>query len=240
MSIAHFLAWSSKSTSELLKRGVAHTSAGLWSVDGFGRTCLHLAASRGNIDILGYLLERASLNEVRRTDNEGRTALHYTVQSKRLKAVDMLLASGADLYAKDNLSQNLLHCAARWGNLEAAQKVLALDNSKVLLSPNKHGHLPSYLACSPKKTEVRNFLGGAEAAAGLGMDPKRQEPPYRNSSTGMFHKAKLDALPSVQYWINVLIIAMLLSALDWIFIRYLAVPVTSATICIFLAWFRIE
>ncbi|KAL8714062.1 MAG: hypothetical protein Q9225_006637 [Loekoesia sp. 1 TL-2023] len=240
MSIAHFLAWSSKSTSELLEKGVAHTSAGLWSVDGFGRTCLHLAASRGNIDILGYLLERASLTEVRRKDYEGRTALHYTVQSKRLKAVDMLLASGADLHAKDNLSQNLLHFAARWGNLEAAQKVLALDNSKVLLSPDKHGHLPSYLACSPKATEVRNFLGGAEAAASLDMVSKRQEPSYQSSSPGMFPKAKLNALPSVQYSISVLIVATLLSALNSVSIRGFAVPVVSATVCVILAWLRIE
>lgn len=81
MSITHFLAWSSRGTSEVFERGVAHDSIDLWSADGFGRTCLHLAASRGNAGLLKYLLERASPTEAQRKDNEGRTALHYAVQS---------------------------------------------------------------------------------------------------------------------------------------------------------------
>lgn len=113
MSIFHYVAWSSKSSSELLKRSVAYASTGLWAIDDSGRTCLHLAAERGNVDILGYLLERSNLTEIRRTDNEGRTTLHYAMQNKRLKTIDLLLANDGDLYAKDNSSRNVLHHAAR-------------------------------------------------------------------------------------------------------------------------------
>ena len=165
ISIAHYLAWSSKSTSVLFEKAVRHTSAGLWSVDGFGRTSLHLAASRGNLDILGYLLERASLSEVRRADNEGRTAIHYTVQNPRLEAVNMLLANGGELSVKDNSARTVLHHAARWGNLEAAQKIIALGDSEVLLSPDKNGNMPSHLACGLKSIPLRNFLLSLEAAA---------------------------------------------------------------------------
>lgn len=136
----------------------------------FGRTSLHFAASRGNLDILGYLLERASLTEVRRADNEGRTAIHYTVQSPRLEAVDMLLASGGELSVRDNSARTVLHHAALWGNLEAARKVMALGDSEVLLSPDKSGHMPSHLACGLKAIPVRDFLLSLEAAASLRME----------------------------------------------------------------------
>ena len=199
MSIVHFLAWSSKSTSKLLEKGVTHTAAGLWSVDGFGRTCLHLAASRGNLEILEYLLERASLTEVRRADNEGRTALHYTVQNKRLKTVDMLLSRGGDLCAKDHSARTVLHHAARWGNLEAVQKVVALSDSKVLLSPDKNGNMPSHLACGLKATAVRRYL----------IDLEKAELQYQSSNADTIPKVKCDVLSSSQLWISMITLAML-------------------------------
>ncbi|KAL8884517.1 MAG: hypothetical protein Q9192_006828 [Flavoplaca navasiana] len=195
MSIAHFLAWSSKSTSELFEKAVRHTSAGLWSVDGFGRTSLHLAASRGNLDILGYLLERASLSEVRRADNEGRTAIHYTVQNPRLEALDMLLASGGELSAKDNSARTVLHHAARWGNLEAAQKVMALGDSEVLLLPDKNGKMPSHLACGLKAIPVRNFLLSLEAAASFG---KEANPISVDAASGTAGEALVNGACSAQ------------------------------------------
>ena len=195
ISIAHFLAWSSKSTSELFEKAVRHTSAGLWSVDGYGRTSLHLAASRGNLDILGYLLERASLTEVRRADNEGRTAIHYTVQSPRLEAVDMLLASGGELSVKDDSARTVLHHAAHWGNLEAAQKVMALGDSEFLLSPDKSGHMPSHLAFGLKAIPVRDFLLSLEAAASL---RKEANPSLVDAASGTASEALVNGACSAQ------------------------------------------
>ncbi|KAL8910594.1 MAG: hypothetical protein Q9171_004133 [Xanthocarpia ochracea] len=196
ISIAHFLAWSSKGSSELFEKAVRHTSAGLWSVDGFGRTSLHLAASRGNLDILGYLLERASLTEVRRADNEGRTAIHYTVQNQRLEAVDMLLASGGELSVKDNSARTVLHHAARWGNIEAAQKAMALGDGEVLLSPDKSGHMPSHLARGLKAIPVRNFLLGLEAAASL---RKEANPSSVDAASWIVGEALVNGACSAQY-----------------------------------------
>ena len=167
MSIAHFLAWSSKSTPGLFERSLAYTSTELWHVDGFGRTCLHFAASRGNINILEYLLERSSVREVRRKDYEGRTALHYAAQNKRAKTIDLLVAAGADLYARDNLSRTVLHEAARWGYLEVAQKMVALGKRTYLVSPDKDGRMPSFLVQGREMPALalRRFLADLESTA---------------------------------------------------------------------------
>lgn len=56
MSITHYLAWSSKSTVEIFQRGHLYDDTDLLSADRLGRTCLHFAASRGNLGVLSYLI----------------------------------------------------------------------------------------------------------------------------------------------------------------------------------------
>lgn len=73
MSITHFLAWSSKSTPEIFQRGHLYDDADLLSADSFGRTCLHFAASRGNLGVLSYLVRRVSSEDVEKKDIQGRT-----------------------------------------------------------------------------------------------------------------------------------------------------------------------
>ena len=211
MSIAHFVAWSSKSTSDMFERSVSHTLTGLWSVDDLGRTCLHLAASRGNIDILEYLLERCSSFELRRKDKQGRAALHYAMQSKRLRAIDMLLAAGGDLYAKDKSSRTVLHHAARWQNLKAVQRIIALGDCKVLLSPDKDGHTPSSLAQGRDATALRGLLISLERAAGV-----EARPPENGRLSRIFNLGRIPVLSrkspaSALYWTCILVLAVLLS-----------------------------
>lgn len=212
MSIAHFVAWSSKSTSDMFGRSVSHTSTGLWSVDGLGRTCLHLAAARGNIDVLEYLLQRCSPSEVRRKDRQGRAALHYAAQSKRLRAIDMLLAGGGDLYAKDKSSRTVLHYAARWQNLKAAQRIITLGDYKVLLSPDKEGHTPSTLAQGRNATALRGLLISLERAAGLEARPTEKDRlSPQISNLGKIPVLRRRPLSSALYWTCILVLAILLS-----------------------------
>lgn len=239
MSIAHFVAWSSKSTPELFARSRAYTSGGLWSVDGFGRTCLHLAASRGNVDVLKYLLERAILAEIRRTDNEGRTALHYAVQSKkRLYSIDLLLDKGGDLHAKDKSFRSVLHYAAQWENLEAAQKLIALGDSEVLLAPDRDGHMPSHLVRGLKATALQSFLTGLESGVSHGTVSERQPSKDQGSGIVIISKTKHIALSSTLLWVGMMAYTILLSALGLGSVHDIMVLVFPAVICTFLSLTR--
>ena len=231
MSIAHFLAWSSKSTPGLFRRGLAYTSTNLWYVDGFGRTCLHLAASRGNVDILEYLLERSSVTEVRRKDYEGRTALHYAAQNKRVKTIDLLLTGGGDLHAKDNLSRTVLHDAARWGNLEVVQKVVALGKSEILLSPDKDGQMPSFLVPGQKvpAPTLRRFLADSESTATLKTNSKEQTSLDQGSSTGILPKASSNTFSSKAGLVRMMAFAVVPSASRYVSVQGI-VPYVIATI----------
>ncbi|KAL9596847.1 MAG: hypothetical protein Q9219_005517 [cf. Caloplaca sp. 3 TL-2023] len=198
MSITHYLAWSSKSTPELFSRGLHHTSTDVWYVDGLGRTCLHLAASRGNIALLEHLLERFDVTEVQRRDCEGRTALHYAAQNNRVKTIDLLLDGGGDIHARDNMLRTVLHEAARWVNLEVAQKVLALGKSQVLLSPDRNGQLPSFLVPDGKAPEaaLRRFLADLESTVSLKAGIKGQIPLDQESSTKkLFQLSSVNPFP---------------------------------------------
>ncbi|KAL8913322.1 MAG: hypothetical protein Q9171_001799 [Xanthocarpia ochracea] len=165
MSVTHFIAWSSKSTVMDFQRGRMHDLTDLWAPDNSGRTCLHLAASRGNLKILEYLLERAAPHQVRGTDIGGCPPLHYAVRSTRVTiAVDLILAKGGNILAKDHLSCNILHHAARWNNLEAVEKVLTLRANKILLAEDKHGRMPSHYARGDPLSAVYKYLSQVEPA----------------------------------------------------------------------------
>ena len=219
MSIAHFVAWSSKSTSRLFRRSLTYTSTDIWHADGFGRTCLHFAASRGNINILEYLLERSSVSEVRRKDCEGRTALHYAARNKRLKTIDLLLAAGGDLHARDNLSRTVLHEAARWGNMEVAQKIVALGKSTSLISPDKHGQIPSLLVSGRviPALALRRFLTDIESTeASLKTISKGYSPLDHIPSPGLLSKVSISIAALKSIWVRAIIFAIVSAASGYV------------------------
>ena len=166
MSITHFLAWSSKSTQQAFEKGHTYDTADIWLADHLGRSCLHLATSRGNLSVLSYLLKRASPFEVNRKDVQGCTPLHYAVQSSRApKTIELLMANGCSAHAVDNIGQTALHWAATWSNLEAAKKLISLGCDQFLLSPDKNGRLPSELLSKAKEPAFHEFLIAHELPA---------------------------------------------------------------------------
>ncbi|KAL8918596.1 MAG: hypothetical protein Q9172_005350 [Xanthocarpia lactea] len=201
MSITHFIAWSSKSTVMDLQRGQMHDLTDLWAPDNSGRTCLHLAASRGNLNILEYLLERAAPHQVRGTDIGGCPPLHYAVRSTRVTiVVDLILAKGGNILAKDHLGCNILHHAARWNNLEAVEKVLTLRANKILLAEDKHGRMPSQYARGDPLSAVYKYLSQVEPA--ISPELKQSQAVSLQSSNNDICLKIQDVTPSKRTWLT--------------------------------------
>lgn len=165
MSIAHFLAWSSQTTPEVFERGRARDTTDLWSADSSGRTCLHYVASRGNLELLQYLLDRAPPSVIHRLDDDGQTVVHYAVRSSRMNAtLEMLRAKGLNVFAMDARLRNVLHHAAKWRELEVIEKLMGLlEHERGLLLPDENGQMPSDIAYRVNSSAVYLYLQRLES-----------------------------------------------------------------------------
>lgn len=171
MSITHFLAWSSKSTIEIFQRGRLYDDADLLSTDNLGRTCLHFAASRGNLAVLSYLVKQVSLEDVEKKDIEGRTPFHYAAESSRAAGViDTLLSRGCNIYAVDDTGRTALHWAARWNNCKTVKKLMAMVGGRMLLLSDKNGRLPSREVCQNRAPALYRYLRDLESSGGLSTE----------------------------------------------------------------------
>ncbi len=172
MSITHFLAWSSKSTPEIFQRGHLYDDADLLSADNLGRTCLHFAASRGNLGVLSYIIRRVSSEDLEKKDIQGRTPFHYAAESSRAAGViDTLMARGCNIHAVDDKGRTALHWAARWNNFEAVKKLIAIGGGETLVLPDRNGRMPSREVSQTREQALYGYLRDLESFGGLGTKP---------------------------------------------------------------------
>uniref|UniRef100_A0A8C5GVK7 Ankyrin repeat domain 52 n=1 Tax=Gouania willdenowi TaxID=441366 RepID=A0A8C5GVK7_GOUWI len=78
--------------------------------DNFGRTCLHAAASGGNVECLNLLL--SSGTDLNKRDNIGRTPLHYAAANGRYQCTVTLVSAGAEVNEPDQMGCTPLHYSA--------------------------------------------------------------------------------------------------------------------------------
>ena len=168
LSITHMLAWSSRSTVALFRRGLLFDHGDIMSTDVLGRTSVHFATSRGNIEILSYLLCHLSLEQVEKRDDQGRTPFLYAAESSRAaQAIDMLAAKGCDVSVVDCTGRGALHWAARWDNFDAANKLMTMVNEGAMLLTNTKALRLSEEAKQKKVTDIYRHLRDWEFSQGL-------------------------------------------------------------------------
>jgi ankyrin repeat protein len=96
--------------------------------DDFNRTPLHMAASRGNVEIVKMLIDAGSDANVQ--SNIGYTPLHVAASWGRLEIAKMLIDAGAYVDVQDKSGWTPLHVAASLGRVEIAQMLIGAGARK--------------------------------------------------------------------------------------------------------------
>lgn len=115
-----------------------------------GERALHLAARRGNIELVNLLQNRARADP-NAIDSLGRTPLMMacTSEQNRVPTVRLLLKAGADPTSADNSGFTALHLAARHGHTELVDMLYtgAPSTLTALLRHKVENYSPLAMAC---------------------------------------------------------------------------------------------
>jgi ankyrin repeat protein len=90
--------------------------------DKYGQTPMHIAAGKGNSEIVELLVDERGDKEAQ--DNNGQTPLHVAAKSGKIEAVRVLVRKGANKRAKDADDRTPLHLA-----LDCATALILLDSN---------------------------------------------------------------------------------------------------------------
>jgi ankyrin repeat protein len=158
-TVLHYLAWSSQSTRQELMRCLQPADKLQLSIkDSQGRSILHYAAQRGNIDLIKFLLGRPEAASLCMPDSLGRTLLHHATESGRVSTIDLFLAHHLDRDAVDNRGHTILHHACQWGNLRAVKHLLDLGFEYQLDTVDNEKLTPLQLARQYRSESVVQYL----------------------------------------------------------------------------------
>ena len=120
------------------------------AVDGHGRTALHLAASKGHVEVIRKLLRRNCPINLR--DRKGYTAIFHAAQSGQTEVVVELIANGAEKYLQQHGTP--LHRAATFGHLETVEALLSDVSGCSVRAVDGHGRTALHLAAFNGHVEV--------------------------------------------------------------------------------------
>lgn len=174
MTIAHYTTWTKQSTLADIKPFLVAQDVFLSAKDVYGRTVLHLAAQRGNIALVGSLLQLTDWSVKQVQDNAGRTPLHYATESTRVRVIDMLKDSGIRADDVDVYGRTALHHSAAEGTLAAVKHLTCTADERQLARKDGEGKSILRLACEHKNLEVVEYL---RSVRGMTLAPSKTSLP---------------------------------------------------------------
>ena len=123
-----------------------------------GLNCLHIAALKGHLNLCKTLIDKHKF-DVAMTDNNGRTALHFSAQSGKYDLVTYFADMGTDIQLKTNDGRNCLHVAAFMGHLNLCKTLIEKHKFDVDMTDNDGWTALHSSAQSGKYDLVTYFAG---------------------------------------------------------------------------------
>jgi ankyrin repeat protein len=153
------------------------------------RQSLFTAAMEGDLKKANAMLKNSPGLVFSRDSSYGSTALHWAAGKGRKEIVELLLANGADVNAKNKDGETPLYLAARDGRMDAVE--LLLTKGADVNAKNKDGETPLYLVAGDGRKDVVELLlaKGADVNA---KDKDRFPALHRAASRG--HKEIVELL----------------------------------------------
>eukprot|EP00752_Nemacystus_decipiens_P014163 g12594.t1 len=144
------------------------------TTDEHGRTPLHVAAMKGQTEMVQLLLLKGADKDALTADNRSFPALFLAIESNNVATARALLAGGADVNAPHAvLSRTALHMAAQTGHVEMLRAML--EHGADLHAAGSLGYTALHLAASDKSSEVVDML--VEAGASIDARDKYDATP---------------------------------------------------------------
>ena len=120
-----------------------------------GDTILHVAAERGNDELVGYILEKGIFKSHLR-NREGMTPFHKAIENNNRESARILLESGANVSEKIKSGKMALHLAAESGDREILE--LLLEHGADITAKTKEGRDILQLVAERGNEELVEFV----------------------------------------------------------------------------------
>ncbi len=125
-----------------------------------GLTPLLLASKEGHVQVAHELLNEVPSGVYIGDQDAGNTALHFAAQEGHLPMVELLLARGADVNARNNFQQTPLHLAATWNAGSCVDRLLECGADPVAV--DDQGKTPLQLAQAQQHVELWHAMLGSQ------------------------------------------------------------------------------
>lgn len=166
MTAMHYFCWSSRTPMDLVTRIQFEENHSMTSQcpscfelkDASGRSMLHFATQRGNLELMRLLLCHPSAQKLMEPDYFGRSLLHYAVETSRVGAIDMLLECNLGLNVRDKEGRTLMHQAAMKNSLAAIKHLEHLGVSDQLNVRDISKRTPLELALAYRSRAVVEYF----------------------------------------------------------------------------------
>ena len=165
--------------------------ADVYAKDQFGNYVIYYSYLKGYFSIIKYLIEKRHIeNEVKNYYSQ--TPLHCACYFGDLQIVEYLISKGADLYAKDNDENIVIHYSSIGGHLPIVQYLIEKQNVDINIK-GWNGKTPLHLACLEGHHNIAEYL----ISKGANINAKDTIGDY-----AIHYASKGGHLPIVQYFIE--------------------------------------